>query len=129
MGYIWERIFEMARPKYEKWLTPEGLRRLKGWAMLGLTDEQIARNMGIHCATLYAWKKAHPEISEALKEGKEPADFAVMNALYQNALAGNVTAQMYWLNNRMPDRFRAKVEHNVEGTVSITFTGEDKLED
>jgi hypothetical protein len=119
----------MARPKYEKWLTPEGLLRLKGWAMLGLTDEQIAKNMGIRCSTLYVWKNNHPEISEALKEGKEPADFAVMNALYENALAGNVTAQMYWLNNRMPDRFRAKVEHNVEGTVSITFTGEDRLED
>ncbi len=42
----------MAKGKYEKWITPEGLLLLEGWARDGLTDEQIAHNMGITTSTL-----------------------------------------------------------------------------
>lgn len=42
----------MAKRKYEQWLTPEGLLKLEGWAREGLTNEQIARNMGISRKTL-----------------------------------------------------------------------------
>ena len=30
----------------------------------------------------------------------------VENSLYQNAIAGNVTAEIFWLKNRRPDRWR-----------------------
>lgn len=36
----------MAKGKYQEWLEPEGLLKLEGWARDGLTDEQIAQNMG-----------------------------------------------------------------------------------
>ena len=42
--------------KYQDWITPEGLSLVQGWARDGLTDEQIAGNMGINVATLYRWK-------------------------------------------------------------------------
>ena len=42
----------MANGKYEQWLEPEGLTLLEGWARDGLTDEQIANNMGIVPSTL-----------------------------------------------------------------------------
>ncbi len=42
----------MAKGKYEKWLEPDGLQLLGAWARDGLTDEQIARNMGICRETL-----------------------------------------------------------------------------
>ena len=38
----------MAKGKYQKWLEPEGLLLLEGWARDGLTDEQLAQKMGIH---------------------------------------------------------------------------------
>ena len=41
----------MAKGKYEYWLTEEGLLLLEGWARDGLTDEQIAQNMGIAYST------------------------------------------------------------------------------
>ena len=47
----------MAKGKYQEWLEPEGLLRIEGWARDGLTDEQIAQNMGITAKTLYEWKK------------------------------------------------------------------------
>lgn len=119
----------MAKGKYEYWLTPEGLLKLEGWARDGLTDEQIANNVGINPATLYAWKQKYPEISESLKKGKEVVDRQVENALLKRALgyeyeevkekfeAGvltertvtkkevvpDTTAQIFWLKNRKRD--------------------------
>ena len=99
----------MAKAKSEKWLEPDGLIRIGGWARDGLTDEQIARNMGISPSTLYDWKNKHPEISEALKNTKDVVDREVENALLKEALKGNITAQIFWLKNRKPTVWRDKV--------------------
>ena len=96
--------------KYEYWLTEDGLVLLEGWARDGLTDETIADKCGISTSTLYDWKKKHLEISEALKKGKEIGDFEVENALLNEALSGNVTAQIFWLKNRRTDKWRDKPE-------------------
>ena len=67
----------MAKGKYAEWLEPEGLALLEGWARDGLTDEQIAEKCGVVRTTLYEWKKQHPDISDALKRGKEVVDYQV----------------------------------------------------
>ena len=54
--------------KYHYWISPQGLTLLKGWARDGLTDDEIAHNMGISRSTLYEWKKKFPDISDTLKE-------------------------------------------------------------
>ena len=56
----------MAKGKYKYWLTPEGLLKLEGWTRDGLTEEQIASNMGISRSTLNEWKKLYPDISDTL---------------------------------------------------------------
>ena len=98
----------MATGKYKRWLEPDGLLLLEGWARDGLTDIQIAHNAGITTTTLYEWKKDHPAIAEALKRGKEVVDYEVENALLEAAKSGNVTAQIFWLKNRKPDKWRDK---------------------
>jgi len=131
----------MAKGKYHEWLTEEGLLKLEGWAKDGLTDEQIAHNMGIGTSTLYVWKNKHIEIAESLKQGKDVVDRQVENAMFKSALgfhyeeetvtnAGvvvttkkyskpNTTAQIFWLKNRKPSEWRDKQEieqtnHNIE---------------
>lgn len=76
----------MAKGKYEKWLTKEGLLKLEAWARSGLTDEQIAQNIGINVKTLYDWKKKYSNICNTLKRGKEVVDIEVENALLKRAL-------------------------------------------
>lgn len=98
----------MAKGKYEYWLTEEGLLVLEGWARDGLTDEQIASNIGIGYSTLQTWKGKYQDIQDSLKKGKEVVDYAVENALLKNALRGDTTAQIYWLKNRRPDKWRDK---------------------
>ena len=126
----------MANGKYQQWLEPEGLTLLEGWARDGLTDEQIAGNIGINTSTLYDWKNKFPKISEALKKGKEVVDIQVENALLKRALGydfqetrveksdkdgtkiiqilkhipADTTAQIFWLKNRRPDKWRDKPE-------------------
>lgn len=101
----------MAKGKYQEWLEPEGLLKIEGWARDGLTDEQIAHNMGISAKTLYNWKEKHLQLLQALKRGKEVVDRQVENALFENAINGNTTAQIFWLKNRKPDKWRDKQEY------------------
>ncbi len=104
----------MAKGKFQKWLEPEGLTLLEGWARDGLTDEQISQNCGVTATTLYVWKNRFPEISEALKKGKEVVDYQVENALLGKALSGDTTAQIFWLKNRRPDKWRDKPDIKVD---------------
>ncbi len=96
----------MAKGKYEEWLESDNLILLEGWARDGLIDEQIAKNIGIKRQTLYDWKKRYPDISDALKKGKEVVDFEVENALLKNAMSGDTVAQIFWLKNRKPSKWR-----------------------
>lgn len=59
---------------------------LTGWARDGLSEEQIAHNMGISRETLRQWKNKFFGISVALKKGKDVADIEVENALYKRAV-------------------------------------------
>lgn len=139
----------MAKGKYEKWLTEESLLQIEAWARDGLTDEQIAKNIGIGVRTLYEWKKKYLQISQSLKKGKEIVDIKVENSLLKRALGytvteitkerqlnphtgeyelvitkevtkeivPDVTAQIFWLKNRCPEKWRDKTE--TSHTVSI----------
>lgn len=106
----------VAKGKYQKWLEKENLLLLEGWARDGLTDEQIAKNIGITLSTFYEWKKKYSDISESLKKGKEVVDYQVENALLSSALEGNTTAQIFWLKNRRPDKWRDKQKEETDKT-------------
>lgn len=151
----------MAKSKVEKWLTPEGLTLLNGWARDGLTDEQIAKNMQISTSTYYDYKNKHDEISEALKKGKEIVDYEVESSLLKKCFGYNAkvkknmkvkrveyndegyksneyeeiievydevhvpadtTAQIFWLKNRRPEKWREKQESiNNNDDVGVTI--------
>jgi transcriptional regulator with XRE-family HTH domain len=129
--------------KYEYWLTPEGLIKIEGWARDGLTDEQVASNIGVSRSTLNEWKNKYSVISDTLKRGKEIIDRQVENALLKRALGysyeevtyendvevkrvrkevvPDTTAQIFWLKNRKPEEWRDKqnIEHSGETGVRI----------
>lgn len=75
----------MAKGKYQEWLEPEKLILIEGWARDGLTDEQIASNMGVAYSTLRTWRDKYSALSAALKSGKEVVDRLVENALLKKA--------------------------------------------
>jgi len=95
----------MAKGKYDEWLEPENLVLIHGWKMQGLTDEQIADNIGVTARTLENWKSKHIQIFHAIKGGKEVANFVIENELYKKAKSGNVTAMIFYLKNNYRDKY------------------------
>lgn len=129
----------MAKAKYAEWITEDGLKKIEHWARDGLTEEDIAHNMGIKRQTLYEWKKKHPDIDDALKRGKAVIDMKVENALLRRALGyqynedtyavtpdsegdmilvkrvvkevqPDTGAAIFWLKNRQPNVWRKESE-------------------
>lgn len=124
------------RGLYDEWLTKDGLLQIEGWARDGLTNEQIAHNIGVTGRTFCKWAGRFESISSALKKGKAPVDIEVENALLKRALGydaeetvteiykeadgkekqhirkirrhipGDTTAMIFWLKNRRSDRWR-----------------------
>lgn len=125
----------MAKGKYAEWLKPDGLLLLECWAREGLTDEQIAANVGLKSPqTLYNWRNRFPQLDAAIRKGKAPVDFEVENALLKRALGydweevtteidssgkkhvrkvtrhmpPDVGAICFWLKNRKPKKWRER---------------------
>lgn len=127
----------MAKSKYFTHVEPK-LILIEGWARDGLTDEQIAKNLGIAYSTFREYKNKYSALSAALKKGKEVIDYQVENALLKRALGyeyeevtyehgeetkrvlkhvvPDTTAQIFWLKNRKPQQRRDKkdIEHSGE---------------
>lgn len=112
--------------KIDEWLKKDNLILLEGWAREGLTNEQIANNIGINVKTLYDWKNKQSKICNALKKNREIVDFEVENALLKNAMNGNVTAQIFWLKNRKKLQWRDKV--NIENEINENGVLSDLVE-
>lgn len=76
------------------------------FASEGLTDAQIAAKLHVSRSTLNTWRKAHPELAQALKDSKEIVDAQVVMSLYHKALQGDVAACIFWTCNRRPDKWK-----------------------
>ena len=124
----------MARPsKYKKEYAEQAYK----FALLGLTDVQMADFFGVSEQTFNTWKKKHPAFLESLKKGKDYADAEVSVSLYKRATGYTVeeekafqhdgeinivtvkkhippdTASAFiWLKNRQSKLWRDKHEYN-----------------
>lgn len=102
----------------------------------GLTMQTIADLFQVSTSTLYRWMKIHPAFGEAMTHGRALANVAVVNALFMSAtgftkvvekahvVAGDVVVTpitehvnpnpqsiQFWLTNRDPDNWKARVEN------------------
>lgn len=141
----------MAQGKFKEWLTEDGLKKIQSWFRDGLSDVQVAKNMGISKTTFYDWMNKYPAMSDSVKKGKQPVDFEVENALLKRALGYEIeetntfitinskgekvqkvtktkkhispdaTAAIFWLKNRRPDKWR-KTNPAYEGKAEIEIS-------
>lgn len=92
----------------------------------------MADFFSVGAATLNRWKAAHSEFRESVNAGKSPADAEVAASLFNRAtgnvylveerivdgkvvpirkqLPPDVLAQIFWLKNRQPTKWRDRVE-------------------
>lgn len=112
----------------------------KKLCQLGATDTEMADFFDVDVRTIYRWKHDHDKFCQALKAGKDIADERVERSLYQRAIgyeqdevkifmpanaeqpvyapyrakiAGDTTAQIFWLKNRRKDTWRDKVHTEI----------------
>lgn len=117
----------------EEWEKPKNLKQVTEWARAGLTNIQIAHNIGIVEQTLYKWKHKSPAFTQALEEGKAVINQHVVNKSLEliqgfeydevtevRDAQGNLvetktvkkralpdrTMMIFWLKNRLPKDFR-----------------------
>ena len=95
----------MAKSQREEWVKPDKLMLIQGWKRNGLTDEQIAKNIGISPRTFERWKSKERQIRQVLKANKEIVNFQVENKLLKKAKEGNMTAIIFWLKNNWRDKY------------------------
>lgn len=120
---------------YEKLDIESKLGLVEGWKRDGLTDEQIAKNIGVSKHTLIKWKKNIPDFLDAIKKGKEVSDYELENALHKRAIGyyyeeetvtnkgdvvkikkyehANPTSLIFALKNRLPHKYRDKIEQEI----------------
>lgn len=130
-------------PKYKE----EYAKQAYELALLGLTDEQMAKVFFVDVRTISAWKVDHPIFSQAVNEGKDIADAQVVASLYKRATGytqkavkifanpntgaeqiieyeerfpPETTACIFWLKNRQKAQWRDKQDHEITGTLSLT---------
>lgn len=77
-----------AKGKYHEWLSQSSLLLIKGWARDGLTDKEIAKNIGVSMSTFADWKNKFPEISETIKDGRSPVLVKVEDTFFTKKLQG-----------------------------------------
>lgn len=132
----------------KQWLEKENLLKIEAWARDGLTDVQIAHNMGVAYSTFRIWRDDYKALSAVLKRGKEVVDIEVENKLFKNAMGfhyeevktyieevngvekerkeifkryaqPNTTAQIFWLKNRKPQQWRDRQEVEHSGGINL----------
>lgn len=112
-------------------LRKEWLRDVCAFARAGLTDWEIAQHYNTTRQTFLNWKDAHPEIQQALDEGRSEATARVARTMYEKAtgysfksekifqyegeviraetiehVPPDTTAAIFWLKNRDPENWR-----------------------
>ena len=100
----------MAKGKYKKWLEPDNLIKLRSWARDGLTNEQIAKKIGVKRQTFQRWLSTYSDMSDALKKGKEIVDAEIEDSLISIMKKHTVTTTQYKMVKK--DAFNLKAERS-----------------
>ena len=107
------------KSKYDEFIRPH-LARIEHLCRMGATEEEICRKFSVSVSAFNVYKNQHPELVEALKRGKVDADDAV-------EVPPDVTAAIFWLKNRRPERWRDRHELGIEGgNIPIKLIEEEK---
>lgn len=98
----------MAHAEYKKWLELDNLTKLRSWARDGLTNEQIAKKIGVKRQTFQRWLSTYSDMSDALKKGKEIVDAEIEDSLISIMKKHTVTTTQYKMVKK--DEFNLKAE-------------------
>jgi hypothetical protein len=79
----------------------------------GSSIEKACSNADLNRTSFYDWLRDTKENQDRYNKLIDSRTLIVEDALFQNALKGNITAQIFWLKNRAPDRWQDRVENKI----------------
>jgi predicted transcriptional regulator len=79
---------------------PIDLKQVEGLASRGLTEQQIADSLGVSSDTIGRRKKKYADFAEAIKRGHAKGVGKIANALFEQAMSGQVAAAIFYMKNR-----------------------------
>ena len=94
-------------------------------ASTGLIEVQIAEALGMSQGTFASRKKDYPAVQAAVILGRANGIKDVVNALYKNAMAGNLGAQIFYLKNRAGWRDHVEMTADISHRYLIEATPEE----
>ena len=89
-------------------------------ASRGLSQKQISAMQGCSYHTLNRNRKRSKAFNEAYEKGVAEGLANVTNSLYETAMDGNVTAQIFYLKNRNNARWKDRVETTHDHSISLS---------
>jgi hypothetical protein len=89
-------------------------------AARGLSYKQLAIALGMNIKTVKKHRTLNPALQEAIDRGRVKGLTEIANSLFESALNGNTTAQIFYLKNRSPDDWRDRFENRVDIKADIT---------
>lgn len=73
------------------------LKEIKEWYSLGVSEEQIYKNLGVGKTTWYKYKGTEPELQETIQAGVIPMVVKVRSALVKSALGYTYTEKKTYI--------------------------------
>lgn len=149
----------MARPSKYDTHVKDNLESVEAWARDGLSDEEIANNLGIGVRTLYEYKEKYPQFSQSLKNGKNVSNARVENKLFKKAMGYDIEEETverkiidgkeyisikkvkkhiqpdlgaicFYLKNKLPEKWKERRDYKHDTKVTeVIINGEDELEE
>ena len=90
----------MKRGPKPRQITEDLLEKVEHLASRGLSQKQICDALGFSETWWHAKKAENSELGECYKKGSAAGIGEVTHALFENAMTGNVAAQIFFLKNR-----------------------------
>jgi hypothetical protein len=104
-----------AHPK----ITPDKVEQVIAALRIGADIAGAAHLIAVSTSGLERYMVRHPLVKVRADEARKIADDRVQSALYKSAVAGNVTAMIFWLKNRQPKEWRDRREIEMSGAGDV----------
>ena len=141
---------------YKKFVK-DRLDEVEEWASNAVSHSEMAKNLGVSYSAFRKYKDKHKALQEALDNGRVRAVAVVESALFKRAVGfeysertvekkdvagkrtefiretkkyqpGDTLAMMYFLNNRAPDKWKAKREDRADTEMNVTIAFNEEQE-
>lgn len=115
-----ERAYKFTTRKRQEYLKllSEGSRRVAAAEAVGVKRQTVSNHIA-----------ADPEFAAAVDEAEMAANQIVEYGLFQSAQAGNVSACVFWLTNRDPDRWQDRRNLGINGSLNLSHgITDDKID-